>query len=224
MRWEDDRRRVLRDARLRRQLQTNLGALGLHPHDLQRGRGGVAFVDLVADGGSFGNLVLLVQAWTAKVGAQWDVVRRKLRFVAITAEQQPYPGLGRLQDQAAGLQLVPRAAVTQISIDGRVRSHFGDHQAKVERRFHHGRWGQVDGPVYDDDVLDVLATAVTVVELGHTQAARRRLAGLVAAEREFSERWVRALVAELRDVNRVGRPRRRAGLGRSWSARGGVAG
>ncbi|MDP9389363.1 MAG: YciI family protein [Actinomycetota bacterium] len=88
---------------------------------------------------------------------------------------------------AAGLELVPRSAVTQISINGRVWSHLGDRQAKVERRFHHRRSG-LDGPIYDDDVLDALATAVTVVELGRAQPGRRRLTGLVAAEREFSER------------------------------------
>ena len=224
MRWEEDRRRVLRDSRLRRQLQTNLGALGLDPHDLQRGRGGIAFVDLVADGGTFANLAVLLHAWAAEVGAQWDVVRTKLRFVAVTADRQPYPGLRRLQDEAAGLELVPRSAVTQISINGGAWSHFGDRQTKVERSFHHRRWGLVDGPTYEDDVLDALATAVTLVELGRTSSARHRLAGLLAAEREFSERWLRALVAELRGVDRAHQPRRRAGLGRAWTARGGIGG
>lgn len=223
MRWEDDRRRVLGDSRLRRQLQTNLSALGLHPHDLQRGRSGIAFVDLVAGGGTFANLAALLHAWTGEVGAQWDVVRSKLRFVAITAERPPRPGLRRLRDQAGGLGLVPRSAVTQISIDGRVWSHFGEDQAKVERPFHHRRWGHVEGPTYGEDVLDALATAVTLVELGRTPSARRRLSGLVASEPQFSERWLRALVSELRGVDRHHRPRRRAGPGRAWTARGGVA-
>ncbi|MDP9441485.1 MAG: hypothetical protein M3P34_04745 [Actinomycetota bacterium] len=223
MRGEDDRRRVLGDAGLRRQLQTNLGALGLHPHDLQRGRGGVAFVDLVAHGGTFANLAVLLHAWTAEVGAQWDVVRRRLRFVAITTQQQPYPGLGRLQDQAAGLEVVPRSAVTQIPIHGHVWGHLGGRQAKVERCFHHRRWGEVDGPIYEDEVLDALATAVTLVELGRTPPARSRLAALVAAEQEFCERWLRALVAEMRGVDQTDRSRRRAGLGRPWTARGGAA-
>lgn len=222
MRWAEDRRRVLRDSRLRRQLQMNLGALGLDPDNLQRGRGGIAFVDLVADGGTFANLAVLIQAWTREVGAQWDVVRSKLRFVAITADRQPYPGLRRLQDEAPGLKLVPRSAVTQISINGDVWSHFGDRQAKVERRFHHQRWGQVDGPTYEDDVLDAVATAVRLVELGRTSSARHRLTRRLAAERQFSERWLRALVAELRGVNRTYRPHRHAGLGRAWSGRGGV--
>lgn len=217
MRWEDDRRRVLGDPGLRQRLQTNLGALGLHPNDLQRGRGGIAFVDLVAGGGTFANLAVLLHAWTREVGAQWDVVRNKLRFVGITAERPPYPGMGRLQDQAPGLELVPRSAITQISINGRVWNHFGDDQAKVERRFHLRRWDQFEGPTYEDDVLDALATAVALVELGRTLPARRRLSGLMAAEREFCERWLRALVAELRGVDRARRPRRHGGLGRAWT-------
>jgi hypothetical protein len=222
MRDADDRRRVLADARLRRQLQANLGFLGLHPWDLQRGRGGVAFVDLVAAGGTFANLAVLLQSWTAEVGGQWDVVRRKLRFVAITAERRPSPGLRRLQDRATGLELVPRSAVTEIAVDGRVWTHFGDDQPKVERSFHHRRWGHVDGPRYEDHVLEAVATAATIVELARTGPARRRLTQMVATEHEFSERWLRGLVAELRRVDRVEGVRRHGGQGRAWTARGGV--
>ena len=218
MREEDDRRRALGDPRLRRQLQTNLGAVGLHPHDLQRGKGGVAFIDLVAAGGTFANLAVVLYAWTAEVGAQWDVVRTKLRFVAITAKQHPCPGRPRLQDHAAGLDMVPRSAVTKISIDKPVWIHLGEDQTKVERRFHHRRWGQVNGPSYDDDVLDALTTAVKLVELGRSAEARRRLAEQLAAEKELCERWVRALVAELRGVDRADRRRRHGNLGRAWTA------
>lgn len=220
MRDPDDRRRVLGDARLRRQMQTNLEALGLHPGDLQRGTGRAAFVDLVAAGGTFANLAVLLQCWTAEVGAQWDVVRRKLRFVAITAERRPYPGLSRLQDRVPGLELVPRSAVTEISVKARVWTHFGDDQPKVERRFHHRRWDQVDGPRYEDHVLDAVATAATIVDLARTGPARRRLTRLVAGESEFSERWLRGLVAELRNTDRADRLRRRGGHGRAWTAAG----
>lgn len=203
MRGEDDRRRVLGDPGLRRQMQANLSALGLHPDDLQRGRGGIAFVDLVFAGGTFANLAVLFRAWTTEVGAQWDVVRTRLRFVAITPERRPCPGLRRLQNEASGLELVPRSAVTQISVERGMWTYLGEDQPKVERRFHLRRWSEVDGPIYHDHVLDALTTSVTLVELGRTRRARRRFAGLVAAERQFSERWLRALVTEL---SRAGQP------------------
>ena len=220
MRDSDDRRLVLGDARLRRQMQANLGALGLHPGDLQRGRNGVAFVDLVAAGGTFANLAVLLQRWTAEVGAQWDVVRRKLRFVAITVERRPHPGLSRLQDRASDLELVPRSAVTEIPVTERVWTHFGEDQPKVERRFHLRRWSQVDRPRYEEHVLDAVTTAAAIVDMARTGPARRRLSRLLASESEFSERWLRALVGELRGTERVDRQRRRGGHGRAWTAAG----
>lgn len=216
MRCEDDRQDVLKRPHLRRQLEANLGALGLHPSELQRGKGMVAFVDLVCEGGTFGNLIGLLRSWTIDTGAQWDVVRTKLRCVAITEETRPAHRHWRWQDDVAELQHLPRSALVQITLSQGVWRHFADDQDKLECSFPPPAWMDTDGPSYNDRTLAALATAVRIVELGRTCDARRRLARPLAGETAFSERWLRSLNQELRGRPPGRQKRGHPGLGRPF--------
>lgn len=209
---EHDRSEVLARPRLRRQLEANLAAAGLRPSELQRGRGGVAFVDLVNEGGTYGNLLEVLRRWTEASGAQWDVVRTKLRWVAITSRRAPSRHHRRWHQDADWVETLPRSAVVSIALDARVWDHFGNVQPKVEHSFTTRRWLDPGGPCRGEHALVALATAVQLHELGRTTACRQRLARHMTAEPTIAEAWLRALAGELR---RPARPRRRQVQGRS---------
>lgn len=198
MRWPRYRLEVLDRPHLRRQLEANLAALGLHPHDLQRGSGAVAFVDLVAEGGTFENLVYLLRLWAEEVGAQWDVIRTKLRWVAITRRRKPSPNEWRWHQHVEWGAALPRSAVVNVSLDWAVWKHLAEYQAKATPSFPYWRWHEVNGPRYSDEALVALSTAVQLFEHGKTVEARHRLVRRLAGEPSFSQRWLRTLALELR--------------------------
>ncbi|MFG1623415.1 hypothetical protein [Kribbella sp. NPDC049227] len=182
-----------------RQLRTNLTADGLAPADLMRGRPTV-FVDLVFEGSTFGNLYAVLRRWIDDDRAQWDVIRRQLRFVGITARTKTSPNTWRWQQHAAFAAELPAASIRNVSLDGRLWSYFGDYQHKTAASFRRTRWSdpEVASPSRDQDTRFALAQAVRVVAAGRTAQVRRRLADRLTREPAISDRWLRDLQLALR--------------------------
>ena len=182
-----------------RQLRTNLTADGLAPADLMRGRPTV-FVDLVFEGSTFGNLYAVLRRWIDDDRAQWDVIRRQLRFVGITARTKTSPNTWRWQQHAEFAAELPAAAIRNVSLDGRLWSYFGDYQHKTAASFRRTRWSdpEVASPRRDQDTRFALAQAVRVVAAGRTAEVRRRLADQLTREPAISDRWLRDLQLALR--------------------------
>jgi hypothetical protein len=70
------------DAGEMRQARRILAASGLAPQALARRSRPATFADVVHGGSTFTELFALLQDWIAEDRAQWDVIRRKLRFSA----------------------------------------------------------------------------------------------------------------------------------------------
>ncbi|GAA3544190.1 hypothetical protein [Kribbella ginsengisoli] len=181
------------------QLQTNLTAAGLAPADLMRGRPTV-FVDLVNDGLTFENLYELLREWIDDERAQWDVIRRQLRFVGITRRGKTSPNRWRWQQKARWTAELPASSIRNVSLDSVVWSYFGDYQAKTAASFRHTRWSDpsVGEPRRDKKTRYALAEAALLVERGRSAEVRRRLAAGLNREPTTGERWSRELQLELR--------------------------
>jgi hypothetical protein len=182
-----------------RQLRTNLTAAGLAPADLMRGRPTV-FVDLVHMGSTFGNLYAVLREWIDEDKAQWDVIRRQLRFVGITSREKTSPNTWRWHQHAEWTAELPAAAVRNVSLDPSVWSYFGDHQHKTATSFRRTRWSdpEVTEPRHDPKGRLALAEAVRLIERARTPEIRRRIADRLSREPTAGERWTRALQQSLR--------------------------
>jgi hypothetical protein len=181
-----------------RQPRANLAADGLAPHDLARLHRPAVFVDLVAEGTTFGHLYAFLRRWIADERAQWDVIRLKLWFVGITIRRHTSPNTWRWQQNAAWTRELPASAITNVSLDLQVWDYFGNYEPKVTRSFRPDRWldESVAKPRHDDTARQALAEAVALMRHGET--VRDQLVAALAREPRFSEPWLRALALELR--------------------------
>jgi hypothetical protein len=182
-----------------RQLRTNLAAARLAPAELMRGRPTV-FVDLVSEGSTFENLYAVLRRWIDDDRAQWDVIRRQLRFIGITARTTTSPNTWRWQQHADFAGELPAAAIRNVSIDGRLWSYFGNHQPKTAASFRRPAWSDPDvtDPRRDEKTRFALAQAVRLVERARTPEVRRLLAERLTGEPTINERWLRDLQLALR--------------------------
>jgi hypothetical protein len=186
------------DAELR-QLRTNLTTDGLAPAALMRGRPKV-FVDLVYQGSTFENLYAVLRRWIDDEHVQWDVIRRQLRFVGITWRTKTSPNTWRWQQHVDFAGELAAGAIRNVSLDGRLWSYFGNHQAKTAASFRRTYWSDpaVGEPRRDDDTRFALAQAVQLVEAARTPAVRRKLAEEIGRQPGTSQRWLRDLQLSLR--------------------------
>lgn len=182
-----------------RQLRTNLTAEGLAPGELMRGRPTV-FVDLVYQGSTFENLYAVLRDWIDDEHAQWDVIRRQLRFVGITWRTKTSPNTWRWQQHADFAGELPASAIRNVSLDGWLWSYFGNYQPKTAGSFRRTRWAdaRVAEPPRDETARKALAEAVALVAAAKTPEVRRALAAELARQPAMSERWLRDLQVSLR--------------------------
>jgi len=180
--------------------RANFATSGLDPTSLAHSRGPVAFVDLVAAGFTFANLYRLLRPWVEQERAQWDVIRRKLRFVGITIRGETSPKTWRWHQHSTWTRDLPASAVCNVSLDEMVWCYFGNSQTKLTRSFGPSLWTgiEADPPRHNDLTRDAVAEAVALVAYGRTAAARAALVRAMAAEPAFRQTWLRDLAIEMR--------------------------
>jgi hypothetical protein len=171
----------------------------LAPTELARGRPTV-FVDLVYQGSTFENLYAVLRDWIDDEHAQWDVIRRQLRFIGITWRTKTSPNTWRWQQHADFADEIPPAAIRNVSLDGWLWSYFGNHQPKTAESFRRTRWSdsEVAEPRRAEEARMALAEAVRLVAAARTPGVRRALADELARQPAMSERWLRDLQISLR--------------------------
>ena len=195
--WHDTQRLSQAELSLARQHLTDAG---LSPRSLARGRWPVVFVDIVHLGSTFTHLYRLLRSWADEERAGWDVIRRKLRFIGVTSRTKTSPNTWRWQQHADWTGDLPASSVSNVSIPWPVWSYLGNHQTKLTRSFHPGRWtnDHGDSPRHDDETRQALTEAVFLVVLGRTARVRDHLIALMAAEPAFKHAWLRDLALEMR--------------------------
>ena len=156
-------------------------------------------MDIVAQGRTYEALFTLIRTWVADDGAQWDVVRRKLRFVGITARRQPSPKTVRWQKEAEWPPELSGGAVVNVSMQIGLWSYLVDYQPKTNWWFAPSSSLLPIDPTlrHDAEGRRALAEAVALVEYGRRRAARQALARVMSKEPAIAESWLRTLVTAL---------------------------
>ncbi|MEU1622770.1 hypothetical protein ABZ479_36440 [Streptomyces sp. NPDC005722] len=196
-------------------LREHLAAAGLAPHALARRTRPVALVDLVSGGSTYDALFAALADWVSESREPWPVIRRKLRFVGVTARRRTSPNTWRWQQNTAGgwARSLPSGHVAGVSLHPVVWSYFGDSQPKLQPSFPPPRWfdAYAAEPWHGPDLPAALAESLALVEAGRGRPVRAELVRVIAGEPGFADREVRALVAPLRGLAPTGsRPRSRA--------------
>lgn len=193
-RW---RKRPL-DAGELRQARRILDASGLAPQALARRSRPATFADVVHAGSTFTELFTLLQDWIAEDRAQWDVIRRKLRFVGVTVRHKTSPNTFRWQQHASWTRLLPARAVVNVSLDWPAWTYLADQQVKLTRSFTPERWlAEAAGPDHGEPARQALAEAVALVAYGRSAAGRTELARAISGEPGLAQPRIRSLVTTL---------------------------
>ncbi|MET9554095.1 hypothetical protein [Streptomyces sp. NPDC006645] len=199
-----------------RRFREHLASVGLEPYALARRRRPIALVDVVAEGRSYGTLHRHLAEWIEETREPWAVIRRKLRYIGVTARTRTSPRTWRWQQDPdnAWVRTLPAAHVTDVSLDGRVWSYLANDQPKVNQSFPHGNWFDEESTPAPRHhrVARALAEARYFTDAGRDSRLREELIRLMAREPGFAGREQRriALALRTRATSRTGsgaRPR-----------------
>ena len=194
----DDGERLSQEERAR--LRALLSASGVTPERLAgRGRP-VVFVDLVAEGTTFGNLNRELRAWIDDERAAWNVIRTRLRYLGITPREKTGPNTWRWHQHAEWVRELPARAVRNVSVRDRLWDHLAGDQPKTARSFRRTRWADpgMALPRHDAEARAALAQAVWFYRGGRTRTVRSRVHRVLTGEPTFRDPWLRDLARTIR--------------------------
>jgi hypothetical protein len=175
-----------------------LAGLGAAPGALARRKRPVAFADIVSSGSTFTDLFTLLRRWVDDEHAQWDVIRRKIRFVGVTNRGKTSPNTFRWHQHATWTRELPASAVVNVSLNRPAYLYLADDQRKLNRTFHPARWlADADGPGRSDATRQALAEAAALVAYGRSTQGRTALARAISGEPALAQPWLRSVVLAL---------------------------
>jgi hypothetical protein len=171
-----------------------LWVLGLLPSGILERRRPVAFVDLVYNGQTFGNLVEVLRGWASP--ALWAEVKGRLRWVCLLEQHNPTsrPWTPGESDWTA---LFPNESVSCVAVDSWFWRFLADRQPKTTDPYTPERWGnhRFARPSQRKERLQAARLARSIFRLGER---RRALLASELGRPPVPEPWLQALIRELR--------------------------
>ena len=181
-------------------LRAYFASVGLDPKRLARRTRPVTFVDLVASGGTFGNIVQFLQRWAKEVGEDWNAVKRKISLLGITIQRETSPKTWRWQQHAQWVRLVERQAIKNISTPLWFWDQLGNQQPKVTQSYTAERWGsrEASNPRTNLGSAEALKRALQLFDQGKSNENRQIFTCYLSEEKTMVYPWLRALIHEMR--------------------------
>ena len=183
---------------MRETLRRYLAGLDLGPRQIGSRRP-TTLVDMVATGGTFGDLVRIWHRWAQADRVPWVELQRKLRLIGLVVRTKTSPKAWRWQQHADWARLLPARAIRNVSApDWFIYELAGGDKASHSFPPTHWDNPMMSEPSRDPDVRAGLRIAVYLYETGRTASARHQLAAKLAQTPGVQTAWLRSLVVELR--------------------------
>src|SRR5581483_2782972 len=121
---------------------------------------GVAFVDLVCEGRTFGNIAKLLRLWTEQERLSWNAVRARVAWVCVVQKGAPDEAMWEPRT-SRWTREVPRERIRCLSLDWKLWRYFGEEQPKRSDSLRPGDWG-----------LDRVSSTRAAAEIARLEANR----------------------------------------------------
>lgn len=199
LRWPEEFDAVMASPGKTARLRRHLASVSLSPSAVARRERATCLVDLVASGGTLGNLTSFLHRWSIDTEFDWRQVRKKLRITGLTEREKTSPKTWRWQQHADWTALLNKSAVKNVSVPEPLYHYFGELQDKTTGSFDPGRWDDrsVARPHHDERSRMAGRLALAVFELGRNRKFRAALVRAMAKQTSARNRWFRQLMTEI---------------------------
>jgi hypothetical protein len=185
-----------RSSEFQQRLRQALQGVGLTPQALMKNKTGIALVDVVASGYTFGLLTETLLKWAVEENFDPKMILQKLRFVGVLWQKHTSPKTWRWQQHSAWVKQYGVRSIQNVSLEWAIWNELANMDTKV-----------TPANKLQSDHLEInrqekhlmaLSRARQLYELGTSKAGRQKLASCLSQSDGLKQANVRRLILDLR--------------------------
>ena len=171
---------------------------GVSPGDILSRKTKTYFTDIVARGGTFGEIAQFLHDWAAETSVPWRDLRKKLGFLGVTLKKKTSPNTWRWYQQSEWVQDLQVKHTRSVSIGDKLIYYLADYQPKTSWSHWPRWWGSEKSqkPPREEHILMALRTAYSIYLRGTEE--KQLFSELLSRESAMMDAWFRQVVGELR--------------------------
>ena len=165
-------------------LRAHMNSLGLAPESIINRADPVTFVDVVYKGSTFGRIFEFYKRWSIDISADFPALKRKLRFLGVTARVENGPNTWRWSQHCDWVSEMS-SGVKSVSIDMCLWSHIANQQSKMTASITPDKWlsKTIFCPDHESNRIKALNEAFALYQLGLCRRERHCLAREIASSK-----------------------------------------
>ncbi len=182
-----------------------LNSLGLNPGNLQYRERGIAFVDVIMSGDTFGNLHDFLMKLSDIEHIDINSIKRKVRFIAGTMEKYTSPNTHRWYQDKKNMPWICEYKPRQLrsfTIEEGLWDHliWPDYEQRVSQCNPPWRWtdASIEYAHHDKKCLESLRLCYHLYIAGTSPEQKRLFLRLLQKEKSVRYPWFRGLISELK--------------------------
>ena len=178
-------------------LERHLHEAGLDPQQIAEHPCGVAFVDCVGWGTTFGNLDETFEVLTKRREIRARTVSSKIRYVGLAKASLGWTHW-RNDEESRGARFFAQGRAGVVSISSQLWRHLADRSPKTTDSYTLGQWGEPPRlPVLDEGRAQAIRLATELLAFGSARDVRRAFAAKLGRRASDDRPWLRSLVVSL---------------------------
>ena len=179
-------------------LKLHFQECSVSPRDILQRKRKTLFTDLVATGGTFGQIASFIFSWANEEALSLTDLRLKIGFIGITWRTKTSPNTWRWQQKNDWVKEHQIRNIKNVSAPGKFWDYLGNKQMKVSNQNPPKAWGSelILEPPREESNLKALRRAYDLYLLG--QQEKRLFSNLLSKENAITEAWFRNLISDLR--------------------------
>jgi len=179
-------------------LRAHMSSLGIDPNGIATRPDGVAFCDLVSEGGTYAGLVRALAVFSAETSHNWRDIQQKLRLIGLTERTKTSPNTWRWYQHRDWEEEARYIKCSSISVDKRFWRLLGDYEDKTTRSNSVEKWLAEPLIRRDNNAIAALARAATLFDLARSSEERQRFTSSLVDLGDLRSTNTRNLIKALR--------------------------
>jgi len=174
--------------------------LDIDPVAIKRYKLPTSFVDVVSEGGTYGQIFKLLNNWSNELQNDSVAMNKKIRFIGITLRKKTSPNTWRWQQQTEWTKYLKSSNIRNVSVDYGFWDRVANYQPKVTKSFTPKMWEteQAQSPIHSEERIKALNEAHSLYNSGKSKDEKQLFVKELLNKQSMKLDWLRNLALEIK--------------------------